>query len=207
MAQDSRIVGKNVLESLTTGMYVDNQIIFREYVQNSSDAIDEAVEQGVFPTRHEGKIHITLDRERREIKIRDNGIGIPSERVFHGLGDIGNSVKSYAENRGFRGIGRLGGLSYCKELQFITSYQGEPYKTITFWDCTELKRLLKPSVKEYSTAIEVIDAVTVLDKKPEAADEHYFEVVLTGIEEGHDNLLDFENIRDYLAQVAPVPFN
>jgi hypothetical protein len=207
MAQDSRIVGKHVLESLTTGMYADNQIIFREYIQNSSDAIDEAVTKGIFQDRQEGKIHITLDRERREIRIRDNGIGIPSERVFHGLGDIGNSAKNYAENRGFRGIGRLGGLGYCQELQFITSYQGEPCKTITFWDCRELKRLLQPSVKEYSTAIEVIDAVTVLDKKPESIDEHYFEVVLTGIEDGHDNLLDFENIRDYLSQVAPVPFN
>ena len=207
MAQDSRIVGKNVLESLTTGMYADNQIIFREYIQNSSDAIDEAVAQGVLPNRQEGNIHITIDQKHREIRIRDNGIGISAENVFHGLGDIGNSAKNYAENRGFRGIGRLGGLSYCQELQFITSYQGEPRKTITTWDCTELKRLLRPSVKEYSTAIEVIDAVTVINEVKEKPEEHYFEVVLSGIEKGHENLLDFASIRDYLCQVAPVPFN
>ncbi len=47
----------------------------------------------------------------------------------------------------------------------------------------------------------------MIDKPSEAADEHYFEVILTGIEQEQENLLDFENIRDYLSQVAPVPFN
>ena len=40
------VVGKNVLESLTTGMYSDNRIVYREYIKNASDSIDRG------PRRH-----------------------------------------------------------------------------------------------------------------------------------------------------------
>ena len=40
-------IGKFTLESLTTGMYTDPEIVYREYIQNSVDALDEAVEKGV----------------------------------------------------------------------------------------------------------------------------------------------------------------
>ena len=36
------VVGKDVLELLSTAMYVDPLTIYREYVQNAADAIDEA---------------------------------------------------------------------------------------------------------------------------------------------------------------------
>jgi len=205
--KESRVVGKHVLETLTVGMYADNRIIFREYIQNAADAIDKAVAVGILNNREEGQIKITIDNEKREINIRDNGIGIPNEEVSHGLGDIGNSQKIHTENRGFRGIGRLGGLAYCKELQFITSYQGEDCKTIMVWDCDELKRYLQPHEGQDMSVIEVVDAVTILDKQSEQVDEHYFEVILTGITKGHDKLLDIDDVRDYLSQVAPVPFN
>ncbi|NJO17777.1 MAG: hypothetical protein HC877_19220 [Thioploca sp.] len=58
------------------------------------------------------------------------------------------------------------------------------------------------------TLIEAIDQV-VLEPTPEEeeSNEHYFEVILSGIIEGHDNLLDIDDIQDYLSQVAPVPLN
>jgi molecular chaperone HtpG len=37
------IIGVNILEILTTGMYRDSRIIFREYIQNSCDQINIAV--------------------------------------------------------------------------------------------------------------------------------------------------------------------
>ncbi len=206
MAKDSRIVGKHTLESLTVGMYADNRIIFREYIQNATDAIDKAVQLGILD-RNEGQIDITIDLERREIRIRDNGTGISAEKVFHSLGDIGRSDKTHAESRGFRGIGRLGGLGYCTEIEFVTSYQGEACKTITLWDARELRRLLDPNNRQYESVMEVVAAVTIQDEQPEQENAHYFEVVLTGVTIGHDNLLDIDDVRDYLSQVTPVPFN
>lgn len=141
----TRVVGKNVLESLTQGMYKDNKIIFREYIQNATDSLDRAIKEGLV-SKEDAEIQIFINPESREIVIRDNGTGIPSQKVLKTLGDIGKSDKDYKEQRGFRGIGRLGGLSYCDELYFITSFKGEPTKTITKWDCIKLKRMLHPNV-------------------------------------------------------------
>ena len=41
------VIGKHALESLTTGMYSDPLVVFREYIQNSADAIDEALLKGI----------------------------------------------------------------------------------------------------------------------------------------------------------------
>ena len=49
------MVGKNVLESLTTGMYSDSRIIFREYIQNSTDAIDNAIKKIFGKRRRENR--------------------------------------------------------------------------------------------------------------------------------------------------------
>ena len=41
------VVGKHTLESLTSGMYSDPFVVYREYIQNSTDAIDEAYRKGI----------------------------------------------------------------------------------------------------------------------------------------------------------------
>lgn len=201
---DDRIVGKNALESLTTGMYKDCRIIFREYIQNAADAIDQALQNGTLK-KEESKIDIFINIGKKEIKIRDNGIGIPSFQVYKTLGDIGVTTKDYTKNRGFRGIGRLGGLGYCEELQFITSFKGENIKTLTTWNCTELKKLLSPNVAPNMSVIEVVNKVTQESQENELPDLHYFEVILKNVT--NEKLLDFENIKDYLSQSAPVCFN
>ena len=43
----SIVIGKHTLESLTSGMYSDPYVVFREYIQNSVDSIDEAIRAGV----------------------------------------------------------------------------------------------------------------------------------------------------------------
>lgn len=202
----SIVVGKNVLESLTTGMYSDNRIVYREYIQNASDSIDRAIHKGTL-TKDEARIDIAVNGNRREIRIRDNGIGIPVKQVHSQLGDIGKSAKNYKEQRGFRGIGRLGGLGYCEEVKFITSAANEAERTIVTWNCVELRRLLQPHVEPDLDVVEVVRRVTTESTDKEAKESHYFEVVLTGVDMGHDNLLDLDGITDYLAQVAPVPFN
>ena len=40
-------IGKDVIESLTLGMYEDCRFIYREYIQNAADAIDKAVSEGL----------------------------------------------------------------------------------------------------------------------------------------------------------------
>ncbi len=110
-------IGKFTLESLTTGMYNEPETCYREYIQNAVDSIDDAVEKGII-SMDECRIEIIVDEDRQSISIKDNGCGIMQNSVKRTLLDIGNSTKIHSVNRGFRGIGRLGGLSYCKKLSF-----------------------------------------------------------------------------------------
>ena len=118
------LIGKFTLESLTSGLYVSPLDLYREYVQNAADSIDEALEQGILK-KGEEKISITVSESERIIKISDNGTGVGANDIYSNLIDIGNSKKRHSNSRGFRGIGRLSGLGYCQKLKFLTSIHGE----------------------------------------------------------------------------------
>lgn len=199
------MVGKYTLESLTTGMYIDPFIIYREYIQNSTDSIDEAVKKG-FINYDQSKIQIDVDNKENRIIIEDNGIGISSSNSYKVLTDIGNSTKKISNNRGFRGIGRLGGLSYCKRLVFETSYPGESEKSIVIFDAVKLSELLVPGKYEEYSMTDVINEATSFNKKKECSEKHYFKVTLEGVIERF-KLTHLERVEEYLIQVAPIPFD
>jgi molecular chaperone HtpG len=126
------VFGANILENLTTGMYQDSKVVFREYIQNACDQIDKAIREGLLAPG-EGTIDIWLDRIKRSINIQDNATGIPAADFRRILGNIADSDKTIGEDKGFRGIGRLCGLAYCKELVFASSCKGED--VVSFMIC------------------------------------------------------------------------
>lgn len=197
-------IGKNVLETLTSGMYADSMYIFREYIQNAADQIDIAVEERILKSKDDGIIKITIDSDNRKIVIRDNATGIPVDSVLRFLGDVANSAKDREKRKGFRGIGRLGGLGYCDKLIFETSYNKESVTSIVTLDAKTLKRLIQ-NKDVMLDAAEVIGVITSLDKKEAKTDEHFFQVTLEGVFK--EELLDQEKVRIYLSMVAPVPFS
>ena len=75
------VVGKDVLELLSTAMYVDPLSIVREYVQNAADAIDSAHSRGLFEEREAGRIDVEIYPDKRELLVRDNGVGVPRADV------------------------------------------------------------------------------------------------------------------------------
>src|SRR5665647_484652 len=152
-------IGKFTLESLTTGMYSEPESCYREYIQNAVDSLDTALAEGLTQAEH-FRIEIIVDGTKQEISIRDNGTGIKKDLVRKMLLDIGNSTKLHTTNRGFRGIGRLGGLSYCKKLSFCTTALGENEKTLITFDCEKLKALLVPGQSTEYNLQSVIEAVT-----------------------------------------------
>ncbi len=198
-------IGKFTLESLTTGMYSEPESCFREYIQNAVDSIDLAVNQELIQV-DESRIEIIIDEEHRAISIKDNGTGIKSDLARKTLLDIGNSTKLHTTNRGFRGIGRLGGLSYCKKLSFCTTAHGEEVKTVVTFDCERLRELLVPGQGDEHTLQSVIEAVTTVTFLEEQKSSHYFIVKMEDVDD-ISSLLDIELVRDYISQVAPVPFN
>ena len=73
------VFGANILENLTTGMYKDSKVIYREYIQNACDQIDKAYDRGLLrPSNPDslgnlgsGRIDIWLDTDKRTISIED----------------------------------------------------------------------------------------------------------------------------------------
>ena len=70
-------------------------------------------------------MHICLDPAKRCVSIEDNGAGVPAAKFRSTVGDIANSAKDMMQDKGFRGIGRLAGLAYCRKLVFSSTAVGE----------------------------------------------------------------------------------
>ena len=200
MSNTNPQIGKDVIESLTLGMYEDCRFIYREYVQNAADAVDKAVKMTILDKGSE-EIHIKIDAENRHISILDNATGIPYENVVSILRNIAHSTKKRGEDKGFRGIGRLGGLGYCSKLKFETSYLGEDKKSIMTWDAELLKYIINDRDNN-EEAVEVLSRVTKTSFEKEDIDAHYFRVIMEDVTS--DDLLDVESVTDYLLMVAPV---
>lgn len=196
-------IGKTVIETLTSGMYEDARFVYREYIQNAADQIDKAVELGILESRNQGKIHLTIDAKDKRIIIEDNATGIKSDEFFSNLANIALSTKDRTKDKGFRGIGRLGGLGYCKKLIFETSYKGENVKSIMTWDADNLQQKLNDHKLDLD-ASSVVNSVIKTDYESIDKDEHFFKVILENV--SNDDLLCKNNIVEYLSMVAPVPY-
>lgn len=198
--EDDAKIGKDVIESLTLGMYEDCRFIFREYIQNAADQVDKAVKSSLFE-KGEEEIHILIDRDERTIMVEDNATGIPQSRVMPILRNVAHSTKKRGIDKGFRGIGRLGGLGYCSKLIFVTSYAGEDVKSIMTWDADLLKLIINDRDND-AEAKDVLMEVTNVKTEKEEIGKHYFKVILEDVTS--DDLLDIDGVRDYLSMVAPV---
>ena len=196
-------VGKNILDNLTTGMYADSKVIYREYIQNACDQIDLAIKLGIL-SPDEGNVDIYIDSKKRYISIKDNATGVRAANFIEDVGDIANSNKEIGKNKGFRGIGRLCGLAYCKTIKFTTSYLGESIKSIMTCDAQKMRAMLVEN-KKY-TLDEIWDAIVAYTTDVENENEHYFEVEMFDINKENTDLLDDAKVREYLSFVAPVPY-
>jgi molecular chaperone HtpG len=204
---DDIVIGKDILELLSSSMYVDPMAIYREYVQNAADSIDEARATGLLGAGEAGKITVGIDVSARSVKITDNGTGIAHSEFADRLTAFGASKKRGRGARGFRGVGRLAGIGYCQELVFRSRAAGETKVSEIRWDCRKLKTILRSS-EDHHDLREAVGQVVELRRIPAGnVPEHFFEVEMRGIiRHRNDQLLSPSAINNYLAQVAPVPF-
>jgi molecular chaperone HtpG len=189
-------------------MYVNALAIYREYVQNAADAIDEAAVSGIIDAGAQGIIQVTVDHQQRLVRIRDNGTGVPAKDFVKRLVAFGASKKRGLKARGFRGVGRLAGLGYCQELIFRSRAAGETEVSEMRWDCRRLKSLLRNA--EFSEKLDELVGEVVATRQLKNTDfpDHFFEVELAGIvRHGNDVLMHSAVVESYLSQVAPVPFS
>ncbi|MBF0430634.1 MAG: molecular chaperone HtpG [Fibrobacteria bacterium] len=87
---------KQILNLVINSLYSNKEICIREVVSNASDAIDKARIESltnieVLGDDHNFKIKIDLDKDKNQIIISDNGIGMSKEEVVSNIGTIARS--------------------------------------------------------------------------------------------------------------------
>ena len=197
------VIGKYAIESLTTGMYTDPFVIYREYIQNATDAIDDAIHQSVIEAK-DGAIKVMIDDKNHRIVIEDNGTGLSQENAYRFLSDIGNSRKTQGSSRGFRGIGRFSGLSYCDKLTFTTTSNGDSLSYSIEYDAKRLREIIAKDVNTITAEEAIIQSITEVHQKV-SVDSHFFRVTMENVH-SETGLMDSEKVEQYLSMVAPVKF-
>ena len=202
------VVGKDILELLSSSMYVNPLAIYREYVQNAVDSIDLAIETGKLTSAAEGRVDIVLDHIERRAVIRDNGAGLSEDEFAQRMTSFGASHKRGTSARGFRGVGRLAGIGYCQELLFRSRSEQGANALEVRWDCKALKKLLV--APEFEGDLEELVRQIVSVRKVDAGGypDRFFEVEIVKPRRiGNDRLLNELAINSYLSQVGPCPFD
>ena len=197
-------LGVHLLETITLGMYSEPLHCVREYIQNAFDSIRVARRLGLLGPE-DGRIDVLVDRDARLLRIRDNGTGLGPEEASVRLVDIGYSSKASttdgaATNAGFRGIGRMAGLSYCRRLVFETT-DGSGQDCLVTFDAHAINKLTRPG-QEPTTIAEAINDNCALAEQPSESETPFLQVSLEQVT--NDALLDVPALVDYLERTAPV---
>ena len=195
-------IRKDILKMLMFQMYPNALVIYREYIQNAYDSINQAIRQGILNSTKDG--YVTVEIKDNDIIIRDNGCGISVASSKQTLLDVSSSTKS--GQAGMFGIGRLVGAGFCQELSFKTTALNEDKATVVKFDVDKIESYLKDENCHDSASV-VIDNSTTVEYVSADMSEHYFEVVLKNVKSGlAPNLLSQSDVVNYLNEVAPVEY-
>lgn len=205
---DNPVIGIDLLKMLMLQLYSNPRCIYREYIQNALDSINEAVKLGILSQEKDGRVSIIISKN--DISIEDNGTGIRSDRAVKILTDIANSVKNGVDTAGQFGVGRLSGGGYCEILEFETTYKGEDVSTIVSLDTRKLRKMVEKKETDIS-AEDAMREICSTQTSPAKAEEHKLIVRLKNVIYSREILLDIDEIKDYIKEYAPidysVPFN
>ncbi|WP_294066261.1 molecular chaperone HtpG [uncultured Fusobacterium sp.] len=87
---------KELLNLMINSIYTNKEIFLRELISNASDAIDKLkftalTNSEILGENNEFKITLVVDKNKREITITDNGIGMTYDEVAENIGTIAKS--------------------------------------------------------------------------------------------------------------------
>lgn len=128
---------KELLNLMIHSIYTNREIFLRELISNASDAIDKIkfealTDSEILKEDKEFKIVISVDKNKKEITITDNGIGMTYDEVAENIGTIAKSgskaFKEKLENTskddidiiGQFGVGFYSGFMVADKMTLIT---------------------------------------------------------------------------------------
>ena len=205
------IVGKELLETITSALYEDPIILFREYIQNSVDAYKKAIKNDNKTDISDFQVSIEIDEEARKIIILDNGYGIYTNREFYTkMTSFGNSDKTdRSQYIGFRGIGRLSAMPFCNTLQFINKAEGSNIINICKWEGSKYRDLLNSDVDNIESFESMIKKIANIydEETKESLNEHYFKVIIDGYTAEVDDAIKNVNFEQRLRKMLPLKYS
>jgi molecular chaperone HtpG len=198
------VVGPRLLETITSALYEDPIIIFREYVQNSVDAYNMAIDEDPANKLKSFFVDIKIDGKRRNIHILDNGYGIPEDEFLAQMTNIGSSVKGkFKDQIGFRGIGRLSAMPLCKRLKFTNKPQGLNKLQNFIWDGDKFHEILNEGEDaDFSSIIDVSEGKYLGDVA-----DHFFKVEIQGYKEGISEVVVSDDFKNRLSIMLPLKYS
>ena len=199
--------GLRLLETLTSALYDNSIVIFREYVQNSVDAYNRALENNSKRLK-DFSVDITIDKKNSTITIHDNGYGIIEKEFEQKMKNIGVDTKSDSFSQiGFRGIGRLSAIPFCDSLVFTNKQEGSEYIHRFTWDGRKFNDLLmNDSEIDFNKAFDTITSLTSI-KYAGAKKEHFFTVEIQNYNEEIKQLICHSDFEYQLSTLLPLNYS
>ena len=128
---------KQLLNLMINSIYTNKEIFLRELISNASDAIDkykylQLTSEGKLNVK-DYQIYLIVDKEKRTLTIKDNGIGMSHDDLVNSLGTIASSgskefLKKYKEAKdsedlniiGQFGVGFYSAFMVASKIEVLT---------------------------------------------------------------------------------------
>lgn len=136
---------KRLLDLMINSIYTNKEIFLRELISNCSDAIDKyhylSLTDDKLDRNVDYQIEIKLDKDKRTISLKDNGIGMTYEELNNSLGTIAKSgskefmekIKDDKENNvdiiGQFGVGFYSAFMVADKVEVFTK---SPYSEVGY---------------------------------------------------------------------------
>ena len=172
---------KKLMDLMINSIYTNKEIFLREIISNASDAIDKLhymslTDKQIKVNKKDFEIFLSIDKDKRILSIKDNGIGMSKEELETNLGTIAKSgseeFKTENEHKknidiiGQFGVGFYSAFMVAEKVEVISKKYGsdKAYK----WESSGIDgyTITDSSKDDYGTEV-------ILTIKPDSEEENY----------------------------------
>ena len=172
---------KKLMDLMINSIYTNKEIFLREIISNASDAIDKLhymslTDKKIKVNKKDFEIFLSVDKDKRTLTIKDNGIGMSKEELETNLGTIAKSgseeFKTENEHKknidiiGQFGVGFYSAFMVAEKVEVISKKYGSD--EANKWESSGIDGYTIFPADKDSFGTEVI-----LTIKPDSEEENY----------------------------------
>lgn len=140
MKKQFKSESKKILDMMINSIYTNKEIFLRELISNASDAIDKLYYKSLTDStlkvdKDKLEIELVVDKDKKTLTIKDNGIGMNKEELENNLGTIAKSDSlAFKENNkdqtdvniiGQFGVGFYSAFMVSSKIEVLSKKVGE----------------------------------------------------------------------------------